>query len=82
MAQVQEKMNNKLKTKEFGDSQLVVALVLIAVALGLCLMFRTEIKAIMSNLFGTISTQINNLATEATRDGSGSSSGSTEDSGN
>jgi archaellum biogenesis protein FlaJ (TadC family) len=57
-------LKNKMSTMEFGDSQLVVALVLIAVALGLCLLFRTQIMNIMSNLFNTIGTQVANLANE------------------
>lgn len=54
-----------LKEKKHGDSQLVVALVLIAVALGLCLLFRTQIKAIMKSLFTSIGTAITNLSSEA-----------------
>lgn len=45
-----------------GDSQLVVALVLIAVAIGLCIIFRNTILNIMKTLFGTIGNQINALS--------------------
>lgn len=45
-----------------GDSQLVVALVLIAVAIGLCIIFRNKILNIMQTLFGTIGNQINALS--------------------
>ncbi len=45
-----------------GDSQLVVALVLIAVAIGLCIIFRNTILNIMQTLFGTIGNQINALS--------------------
>lgn len=54
-----------LKEKKHGDSQLVVALVLIAVALGLCLLFRTQIKTIMTSLFTSIGTAITNLSAES-----------------
>lgn len=52
----------KVTSKMSGDSQLVVALVLIAVAIGLCIIFRNTIGDIMNSLFTTIGTQINALA--------------------
>ena len=60
-------MNQKVEKKNFiekvkGDSQLVVALVLIAVAVGLCIIFRNTLYNIMTNLFTTIGTQINALS--------------------
>ena len=48
--------------KKPGDSQIVVALVLIAVAIGLCIIFRNQIYAIMNSLFNQIGTAINNLS--------------------
>ena len=51
----------KALTKIAGDSQIVVALVLIAVAIGLCIIFRNQIFTIMNNLFTTIGNQINAL---------------------
>lgn len=48
-------------SKMNGDSQLVVALVLVAVAIGLCFIFRTQINAIMTTLFGKIDDAIDNL---------------------
>lgn len=45
-----------------GDSQIVVALVLIAVAVGLCIIFREQIETIMANLINTISAAIIDLA--------------------
>ena len=45
-----------------GDSQLVVALVLIAVAVGLCIIFREQVETIMANLISTISEAITDLA--------------------
>ena len=60
-------MNQKVEKKNFiekvkGDSQLVVALVLIAVAVGLCIIFRNTLYNIMTSLFGTIGNQINALS--------------------
>lgn len=52
----------KVTSKMSGDSQLVVALVLIAVAIGLCIIFRNTIGDVMNNLFATIGKQINDLA--------------------
>lgn len=51
-------VRNKLR----GDSQIVVALVLIAVAVGLCIIFRDSINNIMNGLFTTINTSITKLA--------------------
>lgn len=45
-----------------GDSQIVVALVLIAVAAGLCVIFSDQVKGIMSALLTTISQSIEKLA--------------------
>jgi len=58
---LQQKVSSLL-SKERGDSQIVVALVLIAVAVGLCIIFRNQIKAIMANLTNTIGTSISNLS--------------------
>ena len=53
-------------SKLCGDSQIVVALVLIAVAVGLCIIFREQIETIMANLIGTISKAITDLASGTT----------------
>ena len=58
------KITSKIRgffSKMSGDSQIVVALVLIAVAIGLCIIFRNQIFTTMGNLFSTIGNQINNL---------------------
>lgn len=52
----------KVTSKMSGDSQLVVALVLIAVAVGLCFVFRNTISNTMATLFATIGNQIDALA--------------------
>lgn len=53
---------NSLTEKKPGDSQLVVALVLIAVAVGLCIVFRNTISQIMTDLFTTVKTSIDQLS--------------------
>lgn len=58
-------MVKRIASKLHGDSQIVVALVLIAVAIGLCIIFRNQIFTIMNNLFTTIGGQINNLTAGA-----------------
>lgn len=58
---LEETLTNKL-SKLSGDSQLVVALVLIAVAVGLCILFRQKLQDIMKNLFTTITAAIEKLA--------------------
>lgn len=57
LAQKKEAVAKKLA----GDSQIVVALVLIAVAIGLCIIFRNQIYTIMNNLFGVIGNAISSL---------------------
>lgn len=59
---VQDKLVEMSKTKLSGDSQLVVALVLIAVAVGLCFIFRNTINQVMNQLFTAIKGAISNLS--------------------
>ena len=66
-----------LTAKKPGDSQIVVALVLIAVAVGLCIIFREQIETIMANLINTISQAIADLAS-GTAYGSGGGTGGGE----
>lgn len=54
--------SQKILSKHAGDSQIVVALVLIAVAVGLCIIFKAQIYNIMSNLFNIIGSTIDNLS--------------------
>ena len=56
-----EILKNKLTKKLAGDSQIVVALVLIAVAVFLCILFKNQIVLIMNNLFNQISGKIESL---------------------
>ncbi|MEG1925392.1 MAG: hypothetical protein RR415_06565 [Ruthenibacterium sp.] len=46
-----------------GDSQLVVALVLIAVAVGLCVIFQGSLKTILNNGMTSVTTAVNSLFT-------------------
>jgi len=55
---------NDITSKMSGDDKLVVALVLIAVAVGLCIIFRNSISNIMKNIFGTMENKINSLFNE------------------
>lgn len=48
-------------SKMNGDSQLVVVLILIVVAIGLCVIFQKTIRELMGNIFNSISTKINNM---------------------
>ena len=54
-------LKSKLTKKLAGDSQIVVALVLIAVAVFLCILFKNQIVAIMNNLFNQISGKIESI---------------------
>lgn len=64
-----KKVMTKLNAKMHGDSQLVVALILIIVAIGICFIFRSYIVTTMSNAFRGMDSQINSLlaGTAATR---------------
>ena len=55
-------LKEKLTNKEFGDSQVVVALVLIVVAVGLAIIFRNEVNTIISNVATRVSVVVNQLA--------------------
>lgn len=55
-------LKEKLTNKEFGDSQVVVALVLIVVAVGLAIIFRNEVNTIIKNVASRVSTAVNDLA--------------------
>lgn len=55
-------LKERLTNKEFGDSQVVVALVLIVVAVGLAIIFRNEVNTIISNVATRVSVVVNQLA--------------------
>ena len=52
------RMKDRLTNKEDGDSNLVVVLLLIAVAVGLCITFRTKISSMLNNIFNNVDTQV------------------------
>ena len=52
---------NNLYDKMDADDKLVVALVLIAVAVGLCIIFRNQINALVTNIFTNTGKQVNEL---------------------
>lgn len=55
-----EAMKKALTEKKFGDSQVVVALVLIVVAVGLAIIFRNQINGIIK----TIADRVQNVVTQ------------------
>lgn len=62
VADVKDTVKEKVTNVQFGDSQLVVALVLIVVAIGLCIVFRNQINDLMKDIFGKLSAQIKALS--------------------
>jgi hypothetical protein len=55
-----------LKSKAKGEATLIVTLILISIAVGLCLYFRTEILGVMTSAMDTLGTTITTMLTEAT----------------
>ena len=53
---------NTVVSKLPGDSQVVVALILIVVAIGLCIIFRNEVNTIIQNVAGKVTEAVNNLS--------------------
>ena len=51
----------KAMKKMPGDSQLVVAIVLVAVAVGLCIIFRNQINTLITGIMSKLSTTITNM---------------------
>ena len=44
-----------------GDSQLIVVLVLIIIAIALCVIFQSSIKGLMNRIFAAVNTRVNNM---------------------
>jgi len=61
LSNVKHKANNFFTRKKQGDDKLIVALVLAALGVGLCIYFRNGIYDIMTDTVGTLKTQINSL---------------------
>lgn len=56
------RMKDRLTNKEDGDSNLVVVLLLIAVAVGLCITFRTKISDMLTNIFTNVNKQVDTFS--------------------
>lgn len=52
------RMKDRLTNKEDGDSNLVVVLLLIAVAVGLCITFRSKISDMLTTIFTNVNNQV------------------------
>lgn len=61
---LKNKMQKTIVNKENGDAQLVVALVLIVVAIGLCWLFRDTVSDTMDTVFGQIEAAITGLISD------------------
>lgn len=58
------RMKDRLTNKKDGDSNLVVVLLLIAIAVGLCITFRTKISKMLTDIFNQVETQVNTFTKE------------------
>lgn len=61
-------LKDSLTSKKLGDSQVVVALVLIVVAVGLAIIFRKQVNIIIADVASRVQKAINELATGAVTD--------------
>ena len=52
---------NKLQGKLSGDQTIVVALILIAIAVGLCITFRNDVLKIMKKITETVTTAVDSM---------------------
>lgn len=52
---------NWLKSKMAGDQTIVVALILIAIAVGLCILFRENVRIIMDTVSDKVLNTVNRL---------------------
>lgn len=55
-------LKDSLTSKKLGDSQVVVALVLIVVAVGLAIIFRNQVNIIIANVASRVQEAVNSLA--------------------
>lgn len=55
-------LKDSLTSKKLGDSQVVVALVLIVVAVGLAIIFRNQVNIIIANVASKVQGAVNDLA--------------------
>ena len=52
------RLKDRLTNKEDGDSNLVVVLLLIVVAVGLCIIFRDKISGLLTKIFNNVNNQV------------------------
>lgn len=55
-------LKDSLTSKKLGDSQVVVALVLIVVAVGLAIIFRNQVNIIIADVASRVQKAVNELA--------------------
>ncbi len=55
------RMKDRLTNKEDGDSNLVVVILLIAIAVGLCIIFRDKMKTVLENTLTSVTNQVNDF---------------------
>ena len=55
-------LKDSLTSKKLGDSQVVVALVHIVVAVGLAIIFRNQVNIIIANVASRVQEAVNDLA--------------------
>lgn len=58
---VKLRTSNLIIRKNKGDDKLIIALVLAAVGVGLCIIYRNQIYTLISSFFTTITTKVNDL---------------------
>lgn len=59
---LKDSFKESLTSKKLGDSQVVVALVLIVVAVGLAIIFRNQVNIIIQNVATRVQKAVNDLA--------------------
>ena len=57
-------LKNRLFAKEDGDSNVMTVLILVLIAVGLCVIFRNQIAAIMKIIVEKVSGGVNRLAND------------------
>lgn len=65
-AAFKENIKENLTSKKMGDSQIVVALILIVVAVGLAIIFRSQVDHIIKNVADNVQKAVNTLSSKAT----------------
>lgn len=57
-------LKNRLFAKEDGDSNVMTVLILVLIAVGLCVIFRNHIAAIMDTIVTKVNNGVNTLAND------------------